>query len=395
MRKYNRYIFYFLFFILSFPAWAQTTVHEQRLYSVIAGNDESRESYRQEMEIRFGIYNNLFRFDPSRLAVPLNVRVFDNRESYDSYVITKLGSTIQGAVYIHYDEPEQRELVIHRGGPENEAILSHQAFVQYIRAFVPNPPSWILHGFAIHFSALKKDLQGNFVQDENLYWLERARLLAGRNSGGMMPSAESVLYADERYSANFPAEFSDDFKVTSWALVTFLLSANRDYYRILAESFMLLSSVNSAAENTHLLRQHFSSFLDMAAMERDFRYHLSSRRSFSELMEEGQSAYSTGSFQEAKQLFLIAIEQHPNDPAPYYFLGLLAHDEMEYGSAEVFFNRSLERGADPALISYALGVNALASGQTDNGINYLYLAAGLDPLRFRSRVDELLRQIMR
>ena len=394
MRKYSRYIFYFLFLVFSFAAWSQTAVHERGLYSIIADTEAVRVSHRQEMENRFSIFNSLFRFDPSRLTVPLNVRVFDNRESYNSYVVTKLGEAIQGAVYIHYDEPELRELVIHRGGPENEAIISHQAFVQYIRAFIPNPPSWILHGFAIHFSALRKDLQGNLVQDENLYWLERARLLAGRSGGGMMPMAESVLYADERYSTILPGEFSDDFKVTSWALVTFLLSGNRDYYRILAESFMLLSPVNSAAENTRILRQHFSSYLDMANMERDFRNHLYSRRSFSELMEEGRLAYSTGSFLDAKLSFLTAVEQRPHDPAPYYFLGLLAHDEMEYISAEMFFNRSFEMGGDPALISYALGVNALASGQTDNGINYLYLAAGLDPPRFRARVDELLRQLL-
>ena len=368
MKKCKGFILGGLILLISFSGWAQEAGRD--LYLVTADTGAVVDRVRLEMESRFEVYNGLFRFDPSLLSVPLNVRVFDDREAYRRYVFEQLGKTIPGAIYIHYNEPERRELVIHESSFE-EAMLAHQAFIQYFRAFIPNPPSWLLDGFAVYFSDM------HFNPHRTLSLIE-------------VFQADEENISTDVLSADI---LSDEFKITSWALVSFLLSGDRDYYRALAESFMLLSPDATASENTRTLIRRFSPMFDIDVIEEHFRNYLDTRKTFAVLMEEGHLAYSRGSFLDAELFFHDAILQRPNDFAPYYYLGLIAYREENYDRAEHYFNASRERGADGALINYALGINAIADGRSEDAAAHLHLAAGLDPGRWRTRAEELLRNI--
>jgi hypothetical protein len=343
---------------------------------------KAADTVKKEMESRFDIYNRLFRFDPALLRSPLNVRVFGNRQAYDKYVSERLGETRQGAIYLHYQQPERRELVIHHGS-HDEASIAHQAFVQFLRAFITNPPSWLLHGFAIYYSTLRFGPQGNPEYEENLLWLETVKKL------GML-SPEAVLLADGQ---PLPSEIPDNNKILSWSMVSFLLNGNRDYFRNIVECFMLLSPELSASENTSLLTNHFAPRVDLAEFKTDFKHYLDSRKSYKEIMDDGQRAYSQGDFIGAELSFLAALDQRPLDYAPYYYLGLLAYEEKNYDLAELYYNKSRERGADEALINYALGLNAASAGRRDDAAIFLYKAAALDSPRFNARVRELLNKI--
>ena len=381
-------ILFGMMILMSLPIGAQEA-GSSNLYVITADNVEVAGRMRLEMESRFEVYNRLFRFDPSLLQSPLNVRVFGDKESYDSYVSEKLGEVIDGAVYIHYEQIQNRELVVYRSdfirNDSDEVMLAHQAFVQYLRAFIPNPPSWFLNGFAVYFSNFLFDPQGDLVEEESLPLLESARMLGNR-----MPSLEAIFFGDEETLK------ADEFKIASWALVSFLLSGDRDYYRALAESFMLLSSAAATAdENMQILKQRFCPLFDISVIEEDFRSHLNSRKTFAELMEEGIKARSLGDNDGAEIFFVTAAEQRPRDFAPHYYLGLIAFENEDYDRAENFYRASLERGGDEGLINYALGINAFAAGRSEDAVNHLHLAAGLDPSRFRTRAEELLRIIWR
>ena len=74
-----------------------------------AGAETSLQPLARELELRFDVYNKLFRFDPATLQSPLRVRIFSEPPAYESYVRGKLGTSRAGAVYLHYNNSENRE----------------------------------------------------------------------------------------------------------------------------------------------------------------------------------------------------------------------------------------------------------------------------------------------
>ncbi|MCL2479743.1 MAG: hypothetical protein FWF22_09580 [Treponema sp.] len=377
----------------------QTAKAERNLYefSADAGAESAVPGIKQELELRFDIYNRLFRFDPSLLSAPLKVNVFSDKGAYDRYVKERLGETKPGAIYLHYSDIGKRELVIHHGSPEETSMLAHQAFLQYFRAFVANPPSWMREGFAIYFSSLHVNPQGKADYEENLLWLESVK-----NLGAGLPTPETLFQADipgaapqkppENLSEN-PAGAPEKFQISSWALVSFLLNGGQDYFRDLTDSFMLLSPSAPAEENSRAVMKRFSLWNDFDVMDKDFRSYLESRKTYKELIEDGQNAYSRGDTMNAELCFMTARDERPSEYAPYYYLGLLSYEEKDYDAAEQYYKSSLERGADEALLNYALGINAAAAGRINDAKEYLGKAAGLDPARYKTRVNDLLNKI--
>ena len=156
---------------------------------------------------------------------------------------------------------------------------------------------------------------------------------------------------------------------------------------------MLLSPFAGAAENSQAVMNRFSRWNGFSALEGNYRNYLASRKSFQELMDEGHRAYERGDARAAELSFLSALAQQPSDFAPYYYLGLLSYDQKNYQRAESYYRESLGREGDKALVNYALGVNAAAAGRTNAAVEFLRQAAALDPPRYRTRVEDLLRRI--
>jgi tetratricopeptide (TPR) repeat protein len=340
-----------------------------------------------DLEGRFEVYNRLFRFDG---ASRMKVRIFDETGAYDDYVRGRLGETRPGAVYLHYSRPERRELVLSypdagiddTGG---KRPLPYQAFVQYLRTFVPNPPSWIQEGFALYFSTVNISAAGELGYTENLSWLEKVKKME-------IPPAESILLADETlFAAPFPPE---DLPALSWAMVSFFLnSGNEDYFRSLLESFMLLSPEKNAAENSLAVAERIKKWNSFENVTLDMAAYLAARKTFSGLMEEGRAAYGTGDYMTAASYFSDAMEQRPNHYAPYYYLGLIHYGNGSWYAAEQSYNRSLELGADRALVYYALGLNAAGEGLIEKAAVLLRNAAEEDPARYREKTEALLKRL--
>jgi tetratricopeptide (TPR) repeat protein len=353
-----------------------------QFFDVISdGGSFDAETLCREMELRFDVYNRLFRFNPAVLPGPLRVVAFSDKAAYDSYVMSKLGSTRDGAVYLHYSQSERRELVVNRGSPEEERMLPHQAFIQFFRAFVPYPPSWMREGFAIYFNTLKFDKETRELRyEENLSWLETVKSL-----GTHIPSIESIFLAD----MNGMPEY---FQPISWAIVSFFLNSggNGDYFRAITEAFMLLSTTGSAAENSQIVLDRLTSWNTLDVMRTDFNNYIASRRTFVELIDLGMQAYAIKDLENAEVYFLAALYQKPAHYAPYYYLGLLAYDENNYDIAETYYITALQYGADSALVKYALGINAATAGRNTEALAYLQEAAYESPERYKERAETIM-----
>jgi tetratricopeptide (TPR) repeat protein len=352
------------------------------------------------------LYNGFFHFNPKALGGGrLKVRAYRDRQTYDAYIQERIDAASPGAVYLHYSQqPERRELVVHRGSTDEERMFSHQAFVQYLRAFVSYPPSWFREGFAIYFSSVRFD-QGQartgapaaregLVYEENLSWLEAVKAL-----GAGAPSVESLLLSDVKKSQ------PDNFQGVSWALVSFLVEARNiqdsetvrdsrktDYFRIICECFLLLKNAAALEDNAQTLYDHIRSWVDFPTIERDYKAYLAARKTFADLIAEGQRAYNEKDPKPAEESFKAAQKQRPNHYAPYYYLGLLSYDGKNYEQAEQYYRAAQQYGADPALIAYALGINAAASGRSSEAVRFLEQAKAASST-YSEQADTLIKQL--
>ncbi|MCL2600612.1 MAG: tetratricopeptide repeat protein [Treponema sp.] len=337
-----------------------------------------------EMEGRFAAYNQIFRFDVRRLDGPLRVRAFGNRQRYESYVGSRLGGDVPpGAVYLHFAQTEMRELVIHLGSEAE--ILPFQAFIQFLRAFIPNPPVWVRDGFAIHFATLDfvvdGEGKGTPVHRENLVWLDVIRGIPE------LPSPETIMQTTSPASV-------DNFPGLAWSLVSFFLnSGNDNYRRSLTESFMMLSYRNSTEENTAAMVSRIAMWNSMGDIARDHRIYLDSLSSFSELIAAGQYAYNAGRAADAEAAFRGALEIRPDHYAPWYYLGLLAYNDNNTEAAERYYRIALGFGADTASVLYALALNAAIAGRTAEAMELLRQASATAPDRFGERAEILIEQL--
>jgi hypothetical protein len=368
------------------PSNAGISVEVRSLYfDVISdGGSYDAEILLRELELRFEVYNRLFRFNAAALPAPLKVRSFNNKNDYDRYVLERLGAARDGAVYLHYQQSDRRELVINRGSAEESRMLPHQAFIQYFRAFVSQPPTWMREGFAIYFNTLKFDKASRELRyEENLSWLETVKNLGSRG-----PTLETVFLADLRGQPEY-------FQPVSWALVSFFLNAggNNEYFRTLTESFMLLSDQRTAGENGQSVLDRLLRWTNLEQMSNDYNNYINSRRTFAELVNAGQSAYSAKDYISASSYFQGAIYQKPTHYAPYYYLGLISYENHDFDNAEVYYRTALNYGADPALLNYALGVNAATASRPVDAINYLETATATDPARYREKAEAIIARL--
>ncbi|MDR3123705.1 MAG: hypothetical protein LBU16_08015 [Treponema sp.] len=370
------------------PSGPEPNILEGDYYRIYSDSgDEDAALLLKEMELRMDFYNRLFRFDKEGIAGPLQVRSIADAAAYEAYVGTLLDQTPPGAVYLHYSLPEKRELVINRGSDAEAAMVAHQSFIQYLRAFVPNPPAWMRDGFAIVFSSLRFDpAAGELAQDENLAWLDTVKKL-----GNGAPPPQAILLADAEEHAGGSI---DNFKPLSWALASFFLNYDAEnYFRALTEMFMVLSPDASAAENSRAAARRLTLWTDFESLAEDYQNYLDGKKSFAELIEAGRQAYSRGDFEAAEQHFARARSMRPDHAVPCYYQGLLAYGAKNFAQAEELYNAALYNGADAALVHYALGLNAVSAGRAADGIRWLEQAAAAAPDRFGEKADSIISRL--
>jgi len=240
-------------------------------------------------------------------------------------------------------------------------------------------------GFAIFFEPLSFDSAiDDFLFEENLSWLETVK-----SWGDDSPSIDRILLSDED-----PVLGAERRNPASWALVSFILnSSNEEYRRFLYEGILLLDSSSSAVENGLVIAKRGATWIDATRASADYSEYLASRKTFTELVEAGRSAYAAKDPQTAEKAFYAAEELKPGHYAPYYYLGLLAYERKDYALAENHYKSALQNGADAALVNYALGVNAAADSRNTEARKYLEQAKKASPERYSAKADELIARL--
>lgn len=343
------------------------------------------------MEALFGVYNSYFHFDDGKMPAKLNVRVFTAKESFNLYLNKIIGTSREDFVYLHYAAPEKSELVcfVKDDAEEYATSLAHQGFIQFLKAFVSNPPLWLREGFAVFFEQVRYDAAADkAVYKENLAWLETVKGIIADKEKFAAPEALMTISVD-----GFRADVQS-FYPQAWALVSFLVSSDKkDYNRLIWDSVLLLAKDATLEENSAALLARASKWVGKEKLQADFLSYVASKKTFADLVADGIKAYGEKKAAEAEASFVAAIAMNPKNYVPYYYMGLLSYGKKDYAMAEYYYKTSLTMGADAGIANYALGVNAFVDNRFEDAKSYLAEAKTSSPDKYGAKVDELLAKI--
>lgn len=394
MKKTIRISFLFLVLVLVVPAlWAQNTVFETQSehYRVLSEiSEEHSAAVAEQMEAMLELYNDQFRFPVDELEVPMRVRVFATKARFDSYLRRLIDESRDGYVYLHYNDLAKSELVGYY--TESESLgrsMIHQSFIQFFRAFIPNPPLWIREGFAVFYEGSVYDPDfGAAIYRENLAWLDTLKDLVNGIGGAAIPLDQMLELSLEDARARI-----DVFYPQAWGMVSFLLnSEDPEINRILWDSLSALEPEATLAENTDSVYREAFRWAPEETLVEEFVGYISDRRSFRGWVEYGVEAYNADDVDESERAFVQALKLNEENYVPYYYLGLINYRRQNYGLADYYYQAALEYGADEPITLYALGVNAYADNRFEDAVSYLELTVDRDPA-YRDKAEDLLIRI--
>ena len=352
------------------------------------GQDRADALVRQ-MEALFGLYDGFFHYDPASLKAKLNVREFKDKAGFDVYMNQIVGQTKDDFVYLHYPSPERSELLVFsKDEPDFSASLAHQGFVQFIKAFIPNPPLWIREGVAVCFeSARWDDKAGKLDFPENLAWLETVKSLKDRSL--LMPLDKLLSIGQDEASAQL-----DVFYPQAWAMTSFLLNSDdKSYNRLLWDAVAALRKDASLEDNENAVTDIVNAWYGTDELNKAFADYLAQRRTFPELVDLGVRKYADKAWDDASKAFISAKAMNPGSYVPEYYLGLIAYAQNDFEGADAHYKAALALGCDPAITNYALGVNAYARNRLDDAKSFLKIARDDAPDRYGDKVDSLIAKI--
>lgn len=361
-----------------------------RVLSQVGVNQAARTA--SKLEAMLELYNSYFHFDIDELDVKMTVRIFEEKSGFDSYLNRVIGETRDDFIYLHYNDLARSELVgYYMDGEDFDFALTHQNFVQYMRAFIANPPLWLREGFAVFFEQAEYDNDFEaVVYRENLSWLGTLKELVGGEASASLIPVDRMLTIDVESAR----ENLNVFYPQAWGMVSFLVNAeNREINRILWDSISALHPSASMEENARRINQQALKWVDTAFLAERFVEYVEERKSFKGLVEEGMDLYADGQVDQAEENFVKATKLRDDNHIPFYYLGLINYDKGNYDLAEFYYQEGLDRGAEEVLSYYALGVNAFAANRFDSAQNYLQEVTAAGESEYQEEAEDLLARL--
>jgi tetratricopeptide (TPR) repeat protein len=352
-------------------------------------SDDHAQDTAERLEAYLSMFNEYFHFDLNDLDYKLKVQVFDSYTQYDRYLTRLIDETRDEFVYLHYSDVSRSELVgALEAGDEYDASFTHQAFIQFLRAFVNNPPLWIREGFAVYFEAAVYEADFGAVSNrENLSWLETLKdiLFGARFQEGL--TADQILAIDvESAKDNI-----DVFYPEAWGIINYLVNTdNRTHNRILWDAISAMDPEADLVSNSAGVYQSAFQWVNEEELQNSFLEYFQEKKTYKELIEAGIADYEAGNLDASEQNFLVAINRQDISHIPHYYLGLINYDRGNYTLAELNYKTALEMGSTAALTYYALGVNAFADDRYEDATDYLETTIQLDPANFTQKVTQIL-----
>lgn len=338
------------------------------------------------------LYNEYMHFDLEALETKLKVRIFANKTNFDSYLSTLIPQKRDSFVYLQYKDLAKSELLgFYMDDDSFEKAVVHHGFIQFLKAFVPNPPLWLQKGFAVYLEKSEYDPEAAVaIFKENLVWVKTVKSIAAFESGYALIELPELLKIDVD-SANMAIE---SFYAESWALVSFLAdSGKKQYNRMLWDSLSVMSEEATMAANSDIIVDDVFGWVTTDQFYADFQEYIDSVKTFPELVKDGMAFYADGDLEAAESSFLKAIGRNENHDIPYYYLGLINYANNDYSLAEYYYLTSQQMGGELGLTYYALGVNAYADNRFDVATDYLKKASDADPFGYGEKTSALLSKI--
>ena len=383
-----------LFLVLPAIAQDSAEIYESDHYRIrsFLGQEHAQE-IATRLEALAVLYNDYFHFDMDSLDHKLRVQIFGSQEEFDRYLQRLIGETREEFVYLHYSDVTRSELVGF-ASDENpyDSSIAHQGFIQFLRAFVSNPPLWLREGFAVYFENAEFDPNFNAaVNKENLSWLETLKdiLFGTRTAEALTP--EQVLALD----VDTARQNIEVFYPEAWGVVNYLINSPvRNHNRILWDSIAALKPNASLAENSALVLEAAFRWVPEQDLLDSFVTYFQEKKTYAELITAGVETYESGQLNEAELYFVQAIDRQDTSYVPHYYLGLINYDRGNYELAQFNYQTALDMGAEPAVTYYALGVNAFADSRFDEAQGFLEQTAELDPEGFGEKVSLILDRLV-
>ncbi|MDR3201350.1 MAG: hypothetical protein LBT68_07805 [Spirochaetales bacterium] len=346
----------------------------------------------RNLDALFDLYNSYFRFDPVKLTGKLKVRILANKQRYDEYLHRFVPRSRDDFTYLHYNDSAKSELVGYAGDETSFRLaLNHQAFIQFLRGFIQNPPLWIREGFAVFFENTIFDSAAGKVQyQENLAWLDTLKTMVTNKGEKLLPMQYLMKIDADGVRTNL-----ESFYPQAWGVVSFLTNTtDANYSRLLWDSITVLQPAAGLEENENTVYERVFRWYNDRTLTADFIGYIESRKSFRSLVQSGIDLYSNNSLDEAEKTFQEALKLDDNNFVPYYYLGLIQYARKNYAAADREYGVAIEKSAPPALIYYAMGINALADNRPDAALDCLKKAGDADPA-YKQRAEDLSKRIRR
>jgi tetratricopeptide (TPR) repeat protein len=385
-----------LFLSVSLLAFAQqpsTYTAETSHYQVTAETSQAQaDEVSRKMEAALSLYNDMFHFDLSLLPAKLRVRLFRDVDSFNGYLTKVLSQKRTDFVFVAWSDPEKSELLCF---PKEDkaftASLLHQGSVQFIKAFIENPPIWMREGVATYLDAASWDPKaGTFTARPNLAWLDGLKaIIRGETPAKLISIPDLLTTTRDKAQSQM-----DVFAPQSWGLVQFLLNADdRSYGRVFWDAVGALDPKASLEDNSQRARKRSFTWVAAPKLQHDFESYILSLKTASDWLKDGIDQYGAGDSAKAEQSFTKSLELDPGSKTAWYYLGLLSYGRKEYSKAEDNYLKAFQLGANAGIINYALGVNAFAAGNLKDAAKYLTFAKDADKATYGEKADALLKRI--
>jgi tetratricopeptide (TPR) repeat protein len=363
-------------------------------YRIISDvSEEYAEETGTKMEAALTLYNTIFRFDLKKLGTKMKVTIYKNKNSFDSYLKKIINQTREDFVYIHYSDLVKCELVGYQKKDEAEfnASLLHQGMIQFVKAFVPAIPLWLAEGMAAYIETSQYNAEaGTFTLIKNLSWLDSLKgIMKEGSEKKYIPLADLLVIEKDAALSSL-----DTFYPEAWGLVYFLINTeNRNYNRLIWDAMNRIDPALTLSENSEYLKEMLSRWVDLNALETDYRTYILSIKTYYDEVLEGIVFYTNKDYVSAEPRFTRAIDLKPTDYFAYYYMGLIKYSASKYLEAEDYYKKALTMGAEKGLTYYALGVNAYADNRYENAVEFLKEAKDADADSYMEKADTILQRI--
>jgi len=296
-------------------------MYDSRYYRMYTDMDKaSAEKLTAIMDSYITFFNKYLHFDVDSLSSKLKIRLYSSKSSYDTYLTSVISKTSSSYVFLQYKDASKNELVAYSLADQNKMKkdLIHYGFVQFVKAFIPYPPLWLMNGFAVYFeNSLYSEDKSEVVFKENHDWILTLKNVV--NDGKTIPVDTLLILDLPQADKNI-----NTFYAQTWGLVDFLINATYlDYNRLLWDSLSALKQTATRKENDALVIDRAFKWIDKKTFVTDFISYVNSLKTFSDLVKEGTEEYSKGEYKAGEKSFIAAMSIDDTVEIPYYYLGLI------------------------------------------------------------------------